>query len=205
MTSFLAERVEDRERIIESILAKSQCHSCGHKMDMSIFIDLDTDRPLQTSWVCAHCSHLGQSMCKHELGFEIPGTSRSERLASILYITHALADSTRSMNKLNALNDLLQIAAAEGIRLSYLDFASTPTVRGVYFKHDGIPYIMLDETLKSNPIDHVEVLAEEVGRYFANKSALFNHNDSVREEVFALRWALKFLASVPENLNSRVS
>lgn len=184
------ERLDEREGIIESILTKSKCPCCGRKMEMSIFVDLDSERPLQITWVCSNMEH---SDGRQDLSMAVPGMTRAERLDSVLHITKSIANYAMSSNKLSALNDLLQIAATEGIRLSYLDLASTGTVLGGFFHCDGVPYIILDEGLKARPMEHVEVLAEEIGRYFA-----FKTNASSNDEVFALRWALKFVAAVPE-------
>lgn len=195
MTSTV-ERLDEREGIIESILTKSKCPCCGRKMEMSIFVDLDSERPLQISWLCLQCTNIEQSGGEQDLSMAVPGMSRAERLDSILYITRFLTDYAQTSNKVCALNDLLQIVAVEGIRLSYLDLASTGTLLGVFFQSDGVSYIMLDEGLKAKPMEHVKVLAEEVGRYFAYKT-----NASLNDEVFALRWALKFLASVPDTID----
>ncbi|WP_157061968.1 hypothetical protein [Alicyclobacillus ferrooxydans] len=140
-----------------------------------------------------------QSGGRQDLSMAVPGISRAQKLDSILYITKYLTDYAQSSNKLCALNDLLQVVAVEGIRLSYLDLASTGTLLGVFFQSDGVPYIMLDQGLKARPMEHVEVLAEEVGRYIAHKATSINNDgDAANQEIFALRWAVHYLSSVPD-------
>ncbi|KPV43149.1 hypothetical protein AN477_13735 [Alicyclobacillus ferrooxydans] len=198
MTSTV-ECLDGREGIIESVLTKSKCPCCGRKMEMSIFVNLDSERPLQISWGCLECTSMEQSGGRQDLSMAVPGISRAQKLDSILYITKYLTDYAQSSNKLCALNDLLQVVAVEGIRLSYLDLASTGTLLGVFFQSDGVPYIMLDQGLKARPMEHVEVLAEEVGRYIAHKATSINNDgDAANQEIFALRWAVHYLSSVPD-------
>lgn len=166
---------------------------------MSIFIDITSDFPLQISWVCQWCKQMGTPLVTRDLRLEVPGSLRVEKLANIHDIINDLARHDRKPHQLDTLNSLLHIAVAEGIRITYMALTSALTVPGLYTHLDGVPCIILDETLKTNPAEHVAVLAEEVGRYFASHK----QDDEAKQQVFALRWAVKFLTAIP--CNSRVA
>lgn len=197
------------ECIVESIVPNSACPICGHKMDVSICIDLEADRPLQFSWMCVFCQ-TGQPLAQRVLSLMVTGSSRQEKLANILHIANSLVKYTKnqSVSKFSALSKLMQIVSSQGICLSYIDFSITPTVRGVYFSHDGVPYIMLDKSLNTNLNEHVAVLAEELGRHFARNGLVFFQSEDEAEEaeeVLALRWAIKTLSSISYGLYDRAS
>jgi hypothetical protein len=103
---------------------------------------------------------------------------------------------------MQALEKLLHIVEQEGICLDYSDLSSVSSNKlcGLYWPNqDGTPVILLDESLKFNPVKHLSVLAEEVGHHSAGVNTNFmssNKVDILRDELNALKWAVEFLASI---------
>ena len=106
------------------------------------------------------------------------------------------------------LEKLYNLADEHKIDIHFFDLKEIGTL-GINIEKEGLPHmVLLDNSLKTDDMTHLEVLAHELGHYFTTVGIFINNNtiysDSLeinKSENKANRWACEYLITEKELIN----